>query len=150
MCSLADFQKIRICQAHLQGVIEELDNWHRFLVPKTGRNQLDIGAGCGETAFLYLNHGAERVICIEGNKNCLENLRANFGNDPRVVIIPYFLENIKIDIDGGEKNMIVETHFPYRMRKLQALNHYTSLNILEEHWGNPLRKLVRKISRRFY
>ncbi len=150
MCSLKDFEKIRICQEHLQGVTQELDNWHRFLVPEIGRNQLDIGAGCGETAFLYLNHGAERVICVEGNKACLENLRANFENDPRVVIIPYFVENIKVDIDGGERNMIVETHFPYRMRRLEALNRYTSLNILEEYWGNPLRKLLRKFSRRFY
>ena len=150
MCSLKDYEQINICQEHMQGVTQELDNWHKYLIPKMGRTQLDIGAGCGETAFLYLAHGAKLVICIEGNKGCLENLRQNFGTDPRVVIIPYFVENIKVDIDGGENNMIVETHFPYRMRRLQALNRYTSLNVLEEYWGNPLRKLLRKFGRRFY
>ena len=150
MCSLKDYEQIVICQEHMQGVTQELENWHKYLLPRMGRNQLDIGAGCGETAFFYLNHGAERVICVEGNKACLENLRSNFGNHHRVTIIPHFVENIKVDIDGGEKNMIIETHFPYRMRRLQALNRYTSLNILEEYWGNPLRKLLRKFGRRFY
>src|SRR5256885_9400770 len=150
MCSLKDYEQIVICQEHMQGVTQELENWHRFLIPHMGKTQLDIGAGCGETALLYLNHGAERVICVEGNKGCLRNLQRNFEDDPRVVIIPYFVENIKVDIDGGEKSMIVETHFPYRMRRLQALNRYTSLTILEEHWCNPLRKLLRKFRRRFY
>jgi len=150
MCSLKDYEQINICQEHMQGVTQELENWHRFLIPHMGKTQLDIGAGCGETAHLYLLHGAIKVICIEGNKNCLINLKKNFEHDPRVTIIEHFVENIKIDIDGGEKNMMVETHFPYRMRRLQALNRYTSLNILEEYWGNPLRKLLRKFSRRFY
>ena len=149
MCTLKDFEKIRICQAHLQGVTQELDNWHKYLIPNMGPDMVDHGAGCGETALLYLNHGAEHILCIEGNKNCLENLRANFANDPRVTIFPYFART-KMDIDGSERGMIIETHFPYRLRRLIALNNFTSLNILEEYWGNPFRKLARRNSRRFY
>src|SRR5437867_67273 len=97
MCTLPDFQNISLCQAHTQCVIGELDDWHKFYIPdKPRRIQLDIGAGCGETAFFYLNHKVKHVICIEGNKNCLENLYTNFGNDDRITIVPYFVENIKI------------------------------------------------------
>jgi protein-L-isoaspartate O-methyltransferase len=148
MCTLKDFERISLCQGHTQNTIQELDDWHKYLLPVASHTQLDIGAGCGETAFVYLNHGVERVICVEGNKECLENLRKNFGNDERVIIIPYFVGNIKIDIDRGEKNMILETHFPYRMRKLKRVAPFTHLNIIEEYWGNPLRKAFRIIGRK--
>jgi len=145
---LKDFEKLSMCQGHTQNTIEEIDDWHTFLLPVAGRTQLDVGAGCGETAFVYLNHGVERVICVEGNKECLANLWKNFGKDERVLRVPYLVENIKVDIDRAEKNMILETHFPYRMRRLKALNSYTKLNIIEEYWGNPVRKALRIVGKR--
>jgi 16S rRNA A1518/A1519 N6-dimethyltransferase RsmA/KsgA/DIM1 with predicted DNA glycosylase/AP lyase activity len=151
MCTINDFQKMSLCQGHMINSINEIEDWHKYLIPFSKKIQVDIGAGCGETAFVYLNHGVEKVICIEGNKECLINLRKNFGNDDRVVIVPYFVDNIKVDIDRGEKNMIIETHFPYRLRKLKSLPTFTEdcrLNVLEEYWGNPLRKALRLLGRK--
>ncbi len=77
-----------------------------------------MGAGCGETAFLYLNHGAEKVICIEPEGEALECLKKNFSKDSRVVIVPAFLNSIRIDIEGYEEGLVMETHFPAVFKKL--------------------------------
>src|SRR5437867_209709 len=112
MCSISDYNGMRLCQGHSQNLTRELDWWHKAYRPGN-KVQLDIGAGCGETAKFYLNHGVEKVLCIEGNAGCLENLKANFNGDPRVIILPYFVDGIKIDIDGGEKGLVLETHFAF-------------------------------------
>jgi hypothetical protein len=143
MCQLSDFGHLSICEGHKQGLTQELSTWHLYPV---GKVVLDIGAGCGETAQFYLNHGAEKVICVEGSKNCLVNLRKNFQNDQRIIVVPYFVDKIKIDIDGSERGLVFESHFPYRLRKLRQLAPYTFLNILEENWGNPFRKALRKLA----
>src|SRR5205823_2373511 len=75
---------------------------------------VDMGAGCGETAQFYLLHGAKHVIAIESEPRFVWFLRHNFGKDNRVTIVEAHVDHVKLDIEGGEKNMIVETHFvPY-------------------------------------
>ena len=41
-------------------------------LPWNAKTVLDVGAACGETALLYLLHGAEKVICFEPG---LDNFR---------------------------------------------------------------------------
>ncbi len=126
MCSVSDYQRLNLTEYHAETVRNELEMWHRSYLPVHG-TVLDVGAGCGETAFFYLNHGAERVVCVEGDPEALECLRKNFGSDPRVIIIPLMIDSLKIDVEGSEKNMIVETHFPPVFRQVEKLNQTTSL-----------------------
>jgi len=98
-------------------VERELPSWHKTLLPVSG-NVVDMGAGCGETAFFFLQHGAESVTCFEYNPPALECLYANYGADPRVTIIPLKIGKIKCDIEGSEKGAMIETHFPARFRRL--------------------------------
>lgn len=111
MCKRSDFETLRLDEIHRAIVMRELDMWHEKYLP-CGKNVLDIGAGCGETALFYLNHGAERVVCIEGDNKALTHLHWNFSNDPRVKIVPLLIDHIKIDVDGAEEGMLLETHSP--------------------------------------
>jgi predicted rRNA methylase YqxC with S4 and FtsJ domains len=128
VCSLTDFSHLALAEPSLLILKEELDVWHRAYLP-IGRTVLDLGAGCGETAQFYLNHGAERVICVESNPSFLTLLRQNFGNDPRITIIDANIDSIKCDIEGSEKNMIIETHFPAYLERQYAFKHQATVNI---------------------
>lgn len=108
MCNVYDF-KMDLSARHWDILRNELDSWHTCY--PTGKVAVDIGAGCGETVQFFLNHGAERVLAIEGNPENVKHLTENFQHDPRVTIFPYMIDAIKIDIDGAEKGMAVET--PY-------------------------------------
>jgi len=112
MCSLKDFEHLKLDEAHRPILLAELELWHKWYLPCGVECQLDIGAGNGETAQFYLNHGARHVICIEPDADLLY---ANFGRDPRVTIIPMALDGIKIDGEGCERNMSLETHFPFKL-----------------------------------
>ena len=96
----------------------ELEKWHEYYLPAQGKTVLDLGAGCGETAFFYLNHGAKHVISVEPPGPALDLLRRNFGDDPRVTIVPASVDRIKIDIEGFEEGMLVETHFPTQFARV--------------------------------
>ena len=106
MCELKDFSHLQLDEWHFQMLKDELELWHDKYLP-IGKTVLDAGAGNGETAQFYLNHGAQKVICIEPNADLLKH---NFSNDPRVIIIDLAIDSVKIDIEGSEINMIVETH----------------------------------------
>lgn len=81
-----------------------------------GRTVLDVGAGCGETAFFYFLHGANKVIAIEPSLDALECLHINAQiNKWNIQIIPekFTLEHLKlphdfmkIDIDGAETALL--------------------------------------------
>lgn len=90
--------------------------WQKFY--GTGKVVLDVGAGEGETAELYLSQGAEQVICIEADPAKIELLKRNFPG-PNVIAIQAKLDHGKIDIDGGELGWLIETHdFPMRLKVL--------------------------------
>ena len=123
MCSISDFDGLQLDDYHRYVLERELSMWHLYYLPNkslVGKTVLDLGAGCGETAHFYLNHGASRVICVEPDKKLLERLRRNFGDDPRVVIVPEFVDHIKMDIEGAEEGMIFEAHFLVKLRKLSG------------------------------
>jgi SAM-dependent methyltransferase len=118
----------------------ELSMWHLYYLPREplqGRTVLDLGAGCGETAQFFLNHGAGKVVCVEPESKCLEYLRKNFGNDPRVEIVSDFIDHIKIDIEGAEEGMVFEAHFPVKVRKLSGSPRETLWRIEKRRglWG---------------
>ncbi len=117
MCELKDFDGLHLTEQYRARIERELPLWHRCYLP-VGKTVLDVGAGMGETALFYLNHGASRVICIEADPESLKHLRENFRNDPRIQVIDAHIDSVKVDIEGGERGMVVETHFPPRFSKL--------------------------------
>lgn len=118
MCELTDFDSLSMMESYRKITAKELPDWHRIYLPVKG-NVVDMGAGCGETAFFFLQHGAEHVIAFEDNLDCLKHLYANFGKDSRVTIIPMRIGYWKSDIDGSENGSVFETHGPVRLRKME-------------------------------
>ncbi len=102
LCKIEDFAHLDLLPYHRIILERELGFWHQSYLPIRS-DVLDLGAGSGETCQFYLNHGAKKVICVEADSEAVLRLRSNFGGDSRVV---------------GEEGMILETHFPMRMRKL--------------------------------
>lgn len=134
MCKVEDFEKLSMDSSHRTLIRNELDGeWHPSYLPKDpslpqvkDATVLDVGAGCGETALFYLSHGAKRIIGIESDSEALEHFRNNYERDPRVLIIPEHIDIIKIDIEGAERGMLFETHFPVRFKLLKH-DHETRL-----------------------
>jgi hypothetical protein len=142
MCEYSDFSNLKLDPPHRKILKDELKQWHRVYLPKDGADGtvLDVGAGNGETAQFFLNHGAEHVICVEPYTDLLVQ---NFGRDSRVTIVPKAVNLIKVDCEGGERNMVIEVHFQYRWVKLKEGVNLKTIR-LEEYWGNPARKAVVK------
>jgi len=130
MCKPEDYRGLELLSYHHRRYVDpsdsnyELDMWHRDYLPKklTGKWVLDGGAGCGETAFFFLAHGAAGVVCFEPDPAALRCLYRNFGEDPRVIIVPYPIDFIKLDIEGAEKDMVIETHFIPELKKLDTFH----------------------------
>src|SRR6266540_4032936 len=143
MCDYSDFSNLKMDPPHRKILKDELEQWHRGYLPKDGvaGTVLDVGAGNGETAQFFLNHGAEHVICIEPYSDLLVQ---NFGKDDRVTIVPRSVNLVKVDCEGGERNMVIEVHFQYRWMKIKESVNLKTIR-LEEYWGNPVRRGVLKI-----
>jgi hypothetical protein len=125
MCELKDFEHLKLDPYH-RGVLErELGKWHKTYLPlkRNIETVLDVGAGNGETAQFYLNHGAKTVICVEPDAKLLSE---NFANDPRIVIVPHAPDFIKLDGEGCERDMVFETHF---LAWLKAIDRTTMLTL---------------------
>ena len=145
MCKLSDFSCLLLTEERRKGLEKELDAWHKEYLPIKKGTILDIGAGCGETAFFYAMHGAKRVICIEADK---ENIKALWINAKTIFekfgvemdIVQAFVDSIKIDIEGSELGMVVEYHFPYRWQTIRRPNRYTSIARLRKR--NLVHKLI--------
>ena|SRR5438094_3211210 len=150
MCNTSDFASLKL--GSYRNILEtELARWHEWYLPVKG-TVLDLGAGAGETAQFFLNHGADRVVCIEADPEALRLLHENFDNDKRITIVAAHLDKIKSDIEGSERDMTVEVHFPFKIKKHTDTNvayHSFSTIVLKEDWGNSLQKLMRRLTRRF-
>ena len=117
-CKLIDYFHLDLLPTYKHILEHELDDWHEQYLPvKQGATVIDMGAGCGESAEFFLRHGAGFVVAIEAHPAALQYLQRNFGRDPRVLILGLKVEKIKIDIEGGEEDMVFETHFPMRFQK---------------------------------
>jgi predicted RNA methylase len=142
MCELSDYDNLILLAEYRKAVESELETWHRAYLP-VGRAVLDLGAGCGETALFYLKHGAEKVVCIEANPDAIKCLRANFDSDPRVLIVESRIDSIKVDIEGAEEGMVLETHwFNPKLKQTKLWGNGISLWRLEKtripHLSVPL------------
>lgn len=142
MCTIDDFKHLKLDSEHSRILRNELAMWHKIYLP-CGDYPIDIGAGNGETAQFYLNHGAKAVLSIEPDSDIL---RENFGNDPRITIWDFPVTFIKSDCEGGEKNATFEIHFPYRVRILKrSFPYHGAIVRIEEDWGRPARRFLRLI-----
>lgn len=125
-------QKLKLLKVYAIWFIKEWDIWINSYLPPfslKGKTVLDVGAGCGETAFFYFLHGADKVIAIEPDAKAVKCLKENAKvNGWNVEIIPekFKLEHLKLshdfmkmDIDGAEtelfnvpidKPCVVEVH----------------------------------------
>lgn len=156
MCKLDGFQHLLMDTNHNSILKAELGLWHQWYLPKNGLPQsvldgraaiVDLGAGNGETAQFYLNHGAKNIICIDSDTRLLHE---NFANNPRVTIIEAEIGLVKSDCEGGERNMIVEgAHgIPFRWHRLN--NGFLVDNYIwrfEEDWGSLGERLRRRLVR---
>jgi len=140
MCKLEDYEKLSMDSSHRTLVRNELmGEWHPDYLPDDSSlpqikdsTVVEMGAGCGETAFFYLKHEASRIISIESDSEAISHYLKNF---PDVVFIPRTVKMVlveahvdipRIDIEGSERGMVFETHFPVKFRLLKH-DHETRL-----------------------
>lgn len=117
------YVKIRSWDLKLTGyyaglIVNEFSLWEYQYLPVDvkGKVILDIGAGEGESAALYLSHGAEKVIAIEPNPVAFKVLEENvMANDLPIVAIneKFDLKHLqiahdflKMDIEGHEVSLL--------------------------------------------
>jgi len=99
--------------------------WRRWYAPTSlkGKIVLDVGAGCGETAFFYFREGARKVICVEPDKAALECLEENAGRhswNVEVLAEEFRVEMLKecrfdfmkMDGEGCEAELLKVTRLP--------------------------------------
>ncbi|MCW4003530.1 MAG: hypothetical protein NWE95_06425 [Candidatus Bathyarchaeota archaeon] len=99
-------------------ILGERDLWDiRYQpVPLKDKTVLDIGAGEGETAKFFLEHGAKKVICIEPDEQAFNLLSQNAKNHPQIVPIrkkfelndlkTHDFQFLKVDIEGYEEALL--------------------------------------------
>lgn len=150
MCDLSKFKDMRLCYLH-RGVLKELEEWHHLYLPVdiSGLNVIDGGAGCGETARFYLEHGAKSVLSIESDPECFKNLQHNFKDEPRVIPLLFKVDHMKWDIEGGERDSLFMTHFPSKFQMIRPWSRNgEGYYLLREFWGGRIDKAKRKIGNR--
>ena len=75
--------KIKLLSGYRQMFLSEYTKWKKWYLPPDhrkgikGQVVLDVGAGCGETAYFFLKNGASKVISIEPDKKAFEILSEN-------------------------------------------------------------------------
>lgn len=129
-------------------MMREQDYWGHYLWSGLkGSTVLDIGAGCGETARLFLNNGAKTVICVDNDAACCYYLRHNAltknitvisGSFEPSMVWSFNADFIKMDIEGYEvllieylkrgliyakdlRPMVIEAHSQYCINELLDL-----------------------------
>lgn len=103
----------------------EWPDWKQWYLPDSGlsgKTILDVGAGCGESAAFFFEHGAFRVIGIEPTAKGIQCLRDNATtNRWNLEIIPrgfrlsdlkMDFDFLKVDIEGGEIELLTLDRLP--------------------------------------
>lgn len=115
----------KLLNYHAAAVILEWEMWVKQYQPPfdlKNKTVLDVGAGCGETAWLFFLLGANKVICVEPDKKACALLKKNLRGFPiQVINAPFNLRHLhlkhdfmKMDCEGGEKLLL-----PYLTEKLK-------------------------------
>jgi len=142
---------LSLTDLHLGYIMREWRSWRSEYLPDfplTGKTVLDIGAGCGETAYFFLQSGANRVVAIEpdpiASKLLRENVERNNWN-VEVLAVQFGLEHLalahdymKMDGEGCEalllrydgklKPCFIEAH---SIELADALTNQFQLRVLE-------------------
>jgi SAM-dependent methyltransferase len=96
--------------------VDEGDEWKKHYLPINvkGLTVLDVGAGEGETARFFLEHGARKVLCIEPDEACFRRLTENARDRPLTCFKKRFSKDdlnlpfdfMKMDIEGFEVELL--------------------------------------------
>lgn len=138
--------------------LTEKETWKRKYLPPSGvkgKVILDIGAGAGETAKFFLDHGALHVVAVEMDEDILHLLKLNSVEHP-ITIIPKAFETkflriphdfMKMDIEGYEailfgseefesydKDCVIEAHGNWVIDKLIDLGFKGDMTTLN-YWA---------------
>jgi hypothetical protein len=96
---------VALTDLHLGYVVREWRSWRSEYLPNFSlekKTVLDVGAGCGETAYFFLLSGAQMVIAIEPDPTAAKLLRYNVNrNNWNVKIIAdrFRLEHLRLPHD---------------------------------------------------
>jgi hypothetical protein len=101
----------------LKMIFNETEDWIQYYKPidVNGLTVLDIGAGEGETAKFYIEHGAKKVICVEPSRIAFGVLKDNAARHSEIMPInkSFSLSDLslshdflKIDIEGYEELLL--------------------------------------------
>jgi hypothetical protein len=115
---------------------EYFTEWPSYYLPKfslVGKTVLDAGAGAGESAYFFLQHGASKVLTVERNEMAArlidKNAEENRWPVERIadawdnsILQKFSFDFMKMDIEGDEKQLleidelsfpaVVESHTP--------------------------------------
>jgi hypothetical protein len=126
-------ESLLLTEARMASTICEWKQWEKYYLPEfslEGKTVLDVGAGCGETAYFYFLHGARRVIAVEIDPVQVELLKGNAelngwnknGHQFNIIPSAFDVEDLrrekfdfaKVDIEGGEVDLLKldEIRFP--------------------------------------
>lgn len=98
-------------------ILRESQDWHKHYLPISMHNLvvMDAGAGEGETARLFLENGASKVICIEPSTESFVYLEKNSASHPIMPLnklfeltdlTTYSFDFLKVDIEGYEEDLL--------------------------------------------
>jgi 16S rRNA G966 N2-methylase RsmD len=130
---------------------EQFEKYYLPPFPLKHKTVLDVGACCGETAYFYIQHGAEKVICIEPDPTRAElilrnkqnlNLNIELINDffaPKHLSLNH--DFIKCDIEGHEIALI-----PYAKNLKPCLVEAHGQNVQEQFEKNGFHIVFRQNS----
>ena len=101
----------------MEMIIHQSSDWNKHYLPIKVKNLtvLDVGAGEGETARLFLENGAAKVICIEPSQESFIYLKRNSLSHPITPLNKFFemsdlstqtFDFLKMDIEGYEESLL--------------------------------------------
>ncbi len=100
---------------------EGLFNWLNFRINMEGISALDLFSGTGNIGYEFLSRGAEQVICIDEDKQCVAFINKVFGSLGKhhsramQARIPYVLSKMTQSFD------VIFADPPYRFEEYDLL-----------------------------
>jgi hypothetical protein len=132
MCKPEDYRILHLSKQS-QYITDELQDWHETYLTGNLDTVVDLDAGEGETALFFLSHGCRHYIGVEADPEeyalALKNRKVLLKKFPGTTIEFELgmITKLKVDIEGGEEEMVMETHFPHKLVKSPLLPHSSLL-----------------------